>query len=516
MKTAHKINHSANNLLSLSESQLRQSIENTGIVSEQKISSSPALWLCIYLPRIAMDALKCDDAMPLATTEERGGRILVHTCNRKAQSYGIGSGMPLAAALMLCETLKIFAREPLAEQRRLNRLGLLAFDFSHTVSLYTANSVVLEIKGSLRLFDGVKKLLECLTKRLNKFGGETIVSFAPTARAALWMTQCGNSRFIAETKDLIPVLRDLPVSVLTTDKRRLIRLNRSGIATVEDVLRLPRDGVIRRFGTRLMDNLDLALAKQPEPLNLFHPPEVFSASVEFCQPTSKLGHLVSAASTLLQQFETFLVERQAATQHIQCMLKHHKHPVTVIDIGSNFEIQRADQFLFLLEEHLNQRRLATEVKEVTIYSNQMDVFFPEQLDLFDTSSADKNAWQRLVEHFRVRLGEKVLQPLSLHPDHRPENAGTTSALSCSMGKASEIRRPVWILSHPEPLKASLHQLYWHGPLCLSYEVECIEQGWWDGNDVCRDYRIAQNSNGSCLWLFQDRRSKQWFLHGLFG
>ena len=90
------------------------------------------------------------------------------------------------AALALCETLKIFAREPLAEQRRLNRLGLLAFDFSHTVSLYTANSVVLEIKGSLGLFGGMKKLLDCLDKGLKKFGGETIVGFAPTARAAQW------------------------------------------------------------------------------------------------------------------------------------------------------------------------------------------------------------------------------------------------------------------------------------------------------------------------------------------
>ena len=129
---------------------------------------------------------------------------------------------------------------------------------------------------------------------------------------------------------------------------------------------------------------------------------------------------------------------------------------------------------------------------------------------------DENAWQRLVDHFRARLGEKVLQSLSLHPDHRPENAGTTSALSGTIEKTSEIPRPVWILSCPEPLKTSPQQLYWHGPLSLSDEVECIEQGWWDENDIRRNYRIAKNSDGSCLWLFQDHRSKQWFLHGLFG
>ena len=173
MKIAHKINRFENNPLPLLENQPRQSIENTRIAPEQK--ASPALWLCIYIPQLAIDALKCDDAAPLATTEKRSGRVFVYACNRKAQSLGIDSGMPLAAALALCETLKVFAREPLAEQRRLNRLGWLAFDFSHTVSLYTANSVVLEIKGSLGLFGGMKKLLDCLDKRLKKFGGETIV-----------------------------------------------------------------------------------------------------------------------------------------------------------------------------------------------------------------------------------------------------------------------------------------------------------------------------------------------------
>lgn len=520
LNNGHKLSRSAN-ILSLPSGLLAkhkpgQAAENIRITSEQEASSIQRLWLCIYLPRLAVDALACDDKKPLAVTEERSGRILIYACNRKAQNHGITPGLPLASALALCQTLGIFSREPFAEQRRLNRLGVLAFDFSNTISLYTVNSVVLEVKGSLRLFSGINKLLKRLNQRLKKFAGEAIVSIAPTARAALWLAQYSGNRFIAKAEELASALRDLPVSVLTSDKRCLIRLRRSGIATVADILRLPRDGITRRFDACLIEQLDFALAKQPEPLNLFYPFQPFSASVELYWPTHKLERLIPACSILLKQLEGFLVGRQAATQHIQCVLSHGNCPATVIDIGSNFYIQRAERFIPLCKEHLEQTQLPAEVTEVTVHSNQIDVFFPEQFDLFDTSSADENRWQQLVERFRARLGEEALQSLSLHSDHRPEKAGTASAFPGVMGKTSKMPRPLWLLSRPEPLKASSQRLYWHGLLSLSSEVECIEQGWWDGTDVRRDYRIARNPDGSRLWLFRDRRSKRWFVHGLFG
>jgi protein ImuB len=45
--------------------------------------------------------------------------------------------------------------------------------------------------------------------------------------------------------------------------------------------------------------------------------------------------------------------------------------------------------------------------------------------------------------------------------------------------------------------------------------ERIESGWWDGMDVVRDYYVAQGRNGSRLWVFRDRSSGGWYVHGLF-
>jgi protein ImuB len=46
--------------------------------------------------------------------------------------------------------------------------------------------------------------------------------------------------------------------------------------------------------------------------------------------------------------------------------------------------------------------------------------------------------------------------------------------------------------------------------------ERIESGWWDEQDVARDYYVARNGDGQRLWVFRDHRTRCWFLHGLFG
>jgi protein ImuB len=44
--------------------------------------------------------------------------------------------------------------------------------------------------------------------------------------------------------------------------------------------------------------------------------------------------------------------------------------------------------------------------------------------------------------------------------------------------------------------------------------ERIETGWWRGPDVKRDYYCLDLANGVTLWVFLDRETGRWFLHGL--
>jgi protein ImuB len=45
--------------------------------------------------------------------------------------------------------------------------------------------------------------------------------------------------------------------------------------------------------------------------------------------------------------------------------------------------------------------------------------------------------------------------------------------------------------------------------------ERIESGWWDQDDVRRDYYLARTGEGAQVWVFRDRRDGAWYLQGLW-
>ena len=79
---------------------------------------------------------------------------------------------------------------------------------------------------------------------------------------------------------------------------------------------------------------------------------------------------------------------------------------------------------------------------------------------------------------------------------------------------SGMPRPVWLLDTPLPLPEPDMQRQQSG-LILEEGPERIESGWWDGNGVARDYYVAHRLRGVKLWVFQERQSKRWYLHGMF-
>jgi protein ImuB len=52
-------------------------------------------------------------------------------------------------------------------------------------------------------------------------------------------------------------------------------------------------------------------------------------------------------------------------------------------------------------------------------------------------------------------------------------------------------------------------------LVLEEGPERIESGWWDGKGVARDYYIARRAQGARWWVFQERNTQAWYLHGVF-
>ncbi len=473
------------------------------------------LWLCVYLSQLPLDVLITDTSQSAVVTEEKSGRSMVSIVSSLALESGIRNGMTLATALSLSQTLSVYPRDLCAEKRGLECLAARFMAVSSRVVLYTDASIVIEIQGSLRFFGGIDGLLRRLKHDLDEVDYAYTLSLAPTIRAASWLSQSSGERKVYRMDALVSALGTLSVQLAAQNSKQLSRMQRSGIRCLADLMRLPREGLARRFGTATLNVLDQALGRVPELVNSYHPSEVFSQQREFYLPTDDLNLIRPVVEELLKLFQNYLAQRQSATQRFQCKLIHLNEPATVIDVGCSHYANRADHMLMLLDEHLQRLELKADTLSVVIASKHIEGYVPGQFDLLDPITTDSQSWRQLIEQFEARLGSECLKRLVVCLDHRPEYAISISDRCVRTAATGLPLRPLWLLETPQALSLVGGLPQWQGSLRLMRPFERIEQGWWDQQDICRDYCVAHNAAGSKLWLYRDRRSKGWFLHGVF-
>jgi protein ImuB len=374
----------------------------------------------------------------------------------------------------------------------LEAIAAWASQFTPKVSLEPPQALLLEVQGSLRLFDGRDALKRRLRSGLEEMGFAAALATAPTARAALWLAR-GDVRSIEE----------VPLEA-ACDGEALAFLRSIGLSTVGQLLRLPREGLAHRCGSRLIDDLDRALGTAPEARVFFEPPPRFDARLELPAPVAHAEGLVFGAKRLLVQLEGLLAARQAGVRRFTLVLIDEEAEAP-IEVGLATPARSSRRMSELLNEKLSLTRLQRPVEAIRVQAQDFTPLHERTAGMFGDAGAEAEDWARLVERLRARLGHDALCGLATHPDHRPEHAWRR--VEPGEWDPHDYRdpgpRPLWLVE-PQALPEESFELL-AGP-------ERIESGWWDGDEAQRDYFIAR-ANDSLLWVY--RESGAWFLHGYF-
>lgn len=480
------------------------------------------LWMALHFFRLPLDTLArgACEARPLAIASSAGGGAILAASNQMARARGVRSGMTVAAAWALASDLHIAVRDEQAECAALERIAAWAFEFTPTISVSPPNEVLLEVKGSLRLFGGLGALRRRIEHGLAELGYAAHLACAPTPLAAQLFASAGLATLIRHGDALHVELQKLPIGLLDHRPEILAMLENFGVHTIGECLKLPRAGVARRLGQKLLDDIDRALGRLPDPRPPFVPPSNFNASLPLPAPVEQSEALLFGARRLLGELCGWLVATGKGALRLSWMLAHEDHADTELDITLVVASRDAEHLLSVLRERLARIELPRPVTALGLRAGELQSLASRNLSFIpETRHHGENA-ARLIERLRARLGEEAVCGLATLSDHRPERAWR----ACRPGEGIAPKvprefstRPLWLLASPQPLKEVAAVPHYDGPLALLTGPERIESGWWDGCDVVRDYFVARNPTQSLLWIYRERSSPAaWYLHGIFG
>jgi len=416
---------------------------------------------------------------------------------------------------------------------------------------------MLETSASHRLFGGRQAMLERLVYESCPWR-DAALACAPSAMAALALARAAKQDRIESQAprhwvdgvrdDMSPTLDPLPLKVIRAVADHETTLSRLGCQTLGDVRRLPRGGLVRRFGAAMLQALDQAYGDAPEVHVWLSCPEQFELHVLLPHRLDTAQAIGGACAEMLQNLCLWLGARQAGVRQLTLSWHFDRHKQD-LDGARQCVLKLAeparDHALLhrLLDEHLRHLVLPAPVDELWLRADEVAPLAPLSDSLFAQTGVDplserqqREAMQTLLARLRVRLSSGAVQQVQICADHRPEKTQSwrnidhlSRSQAIGSNHSEPLPQPGWLLPSPIPLSLSReahgpkeHPSY-HGALQLLAGPQRIESGWWGDSEadmVVRDYYIARSPQAGLLWVFRVRgpqalQDSPWFLHGFF-
>jgi len=415
------------------------------------------------------------------------------------------------------------------QQQYLEQLAQLATGVSSSVSFHCC-SLVFEVRSSLRYFGGINALHGLLAprivKQLQDWNLEPRFRYAasPTVTGSLLLARGDRNLLVHRRDNLRSALGRLSTDVLELNREERRRLYNMGVRRLQDLWRLPTDGLRKRFGSSFVNQLQRALGERPEPQRYYQPPPAFSSSYDLLCEVENVQLLLPVLEEFLAQLVDFLRRRDLSTSRLVVSLIHERQSCTSITMGLREPSRCRQHLLQLLEIHFNNLAVPAPVIALKMQVVRFDAYLGQSGELLHDSGKTSAGSRRLdlfMEQLQARIGEEPVRKIASVAEHCPEYATSQqdpllAARRAADHPCTDNPRPLWLLPEPQVLKVCNGKLYHHESLRILSGPERIETRWWSGTDVRRDYYVAQEDNGSRLWIYREKTGDRcWFLHGIF-
>lgn len=518
-----------------------------------------SLWIGLYLHRLSLDVWR----LRWLTEPGRAALVLdkgvVIAATPAAVHLGVAIGMRQSSACGLAPDALVLTRDEAAEQSALDLAAQAALRYTPSVAQHLQDTILLEVAASLRLFGGIRALMQLLRRDLHHLHIQARCSMAPTAHGAWLLAQAGGAlRYSVRPRSLARALDRLPCAALPEARPHLDWLGAVGCRTLGQLRGLPRAGLGRRSSPTLLGALSQAYEGQALRYTPYVAPDQFLRHLDLQDRIEQAEIILAIVERLMQSLCVWLTARRQAARGIGVDLHHERgrraRPPTTIVMALAEPGWIIAHFMDPLRERLTRQTLAEPVVAITLRCESLADFAPDSGLLFPDPRNAPAEYRRLLDLLTARLGPgQILRP---HPvaDHRPEVAnawvhaapahasgatvvqatrsaqsagratstaaaqGQNETSAASFGPAARAERPFWMLPEPRALVMHGDRPVLGSALQLVRGPERIESGWWDGHFAVRDYFVAQDQQAVRYWIYRERDADpaRWFLHGIFG
>lgn len=460
-------------------------------------------------------------------------RVVVAAADAAAQALGLRPGMALTHAVAFLSDLTIIAAEPEADAAALHRLAAWCRRYTPLAAPDPPDGLWLDITGSAHLFGGEAALADKLVARLGRDGFMARAAVADTPGAAHAAARYAPG--VLPAGEHLAFCGPLPIAALRLPPDTVALLRRLGFDRVADLDRVPRPGLVRRFGPMVALRLDQLAGWVREPIVPLLPVETLQRRVTFMEPLLTADALSQAITHLVAPLCRRMERAGQGARWLDLLFERVDGATQAVRIGTARPSRDARHLAGLLDEHVEKidPGLGIEAMRLVIPLAE-PLHWRQDGDALTELAADLSA---LVDRLSNRLGaERVYRMAPIESDV-PERSGQRVPVLAPPGGAWSGPGPAPLrLLDPPCLVDAIAMLPDQPPAAFTWRrhrhvirradgPERIYGEWWrrDGEvSAVRDYFRVEDADGNRFWLFRQgdgvdpaTGGLRWFLHGFF-
>lgn len=414
--------------------------------------------------------------------------------------------------------------------------------------------IFLDIESTSGLMGGEDRLLEKARELALQLSPSPRLAIADHPAVAQVLSELKPS-FISPSGEDVQALRVLPIQAIihleglkAWPKVRQVEhiiafFQNIGIHHIEQILFFDPPSFRERWGELGLNLWKRLHGREDQSISPLIPDLPLTTYVYFDDPVSLLPLLMPKVNQALRLLFLRIEARgrfaKSLGVRLHCEYSDHQHFVLIEPISPN-----RDQNLFedLLKRKLSDLDLDNPIREMEIEI----VDTPEkiqQMDFFAPRDLSEDRWKRLISF--ARQAQIEVGFLEVQPKHFPEESFALKSnwpqvfsqgdVVDRIDEAIQIKsvyakgllkapRPTLILDDPLPLTAQEFSQY---RKLSFFPLERIDASWWTRLKSAnaekqrsnlgkhRDYYFALSEEGQLVWIYQDRETKGFYLHGYF-